>query len=299
MGYIKIKITAGGSQEQVLNTSSVVAVELKSATELSFALEAGSFSIIGTNFTNSTLDNANNAVIESQNESTGVIGPEYVLLKAGLTETFDSITIVSGGGGSGPVVSLFEVNATGGTQSTQRVGAGTAIGACSTLVGGESNNASGCYSFLGGGFTNTASGNSSFVGGGDLNAASSVNSVVVGGGSNTVSGSDSTVGGGRVNTASGNLSTVGSGILNTASGSGSVVAGGGVNTASGFASAILGGEYNNTSIFEKAMIVGSNITADRACATFVNNLSIKNIPTASTGLPSGSVWNNGNVLNIV
>jgi hypothetical protein len=47
------------------------------------------------------------------------------------------------------------------------------------------------------------------------------------------------------------------------------------------------------------MIVGSCITADRQCATFVNNLSIINIPTGSVGLPSGSVWKNGNVLNIV
>ena len=47
------------------------------------------------------------------------------------------------------------------------------------------------------------------------------------------------------------------------------------------------------------MIVGSNITADRACTTFVNNLSIKNIPTSSDGLPSGSVWSNGGVLYIM
>jgi hypothetical protein len=47
------------------------------------------------------------------------------------------------------------------------------------------------------------------------------------------------------------------------------------------------------------MIVGSCITADRACATFVNNLSIMNIPTSSAGLPTGSVWRNGTVLEIV
>ena len=47
------------------------------------------------------------------------------------------------------------------------------------------------------------------------------------------------------------------------------------------------------------LVKGSNITTDRACTTFVNNLSIKNIPTSSAGLPSGSVWKNGNVLNIV
>ena len=54
-----------------------------------------------------------------------------------------------------------------------------------------------------------------------------------------------------------------------------------------------------TILFSTAMIVGSNITADRACATFVNNLSIKNIPTAAAGLPAGSVWSNSGVLNIV
>ena len=47
------------------------------------------------------------------------------------------------------------------------------------------------------------------------------------------------------------------------------------------------------------MIAGDCITADRECATFVNNLSIKDIPTSSAGLPSGSVWNNSGVLNIV
>jgi hypothetical protein len=47
------------------------------------------------------------------------------------------------------------------------------------------------------------------------------------------------------------------------------------------------------------MIVGSCITVDRACATFVNNLSIMNIPTSSAGLPSGSVWNDSGFLKIV
>jgi hypothetical protein len=47
------------------------------------------------------------------------------------------------------------------------------------------------------------------------------------------------------------------------------------------------------------MIVGNNITADRLNTTFVNNLSIKNIPIASAGLPSGSVWSNAGQLCIV
>jgi hypothetical protein len=47
------------------------------------------------------------------------------------------------------------------------------------------------------------------------------------------------------------------------------------------------------------MIIGSFITADRVCTTFVNNLSIKNIPTSGAGLPIGSVWSSGGYLAIV
>jgi hypothetical protein len=47
------------------------------------------------------------------------------------------------------------------------------------------------------------------------------------------------------------------------------------------------------------MIVGDNICANRACATFMNNLSIMNIPASSAGLPSGAVWSNLGILTIV
>ena len=61
---------------------------------------------------------------------------------------------------------------------------------------------------------------------------------------------------------------------------------------------IVGG-YNNTNGSYESHIIGSNITTDRTCTAFVNNLSIKSIPTAATGLPAGAVWNNAGVLNIV
>jgi hypothetical protein len=80
------------------------------------------------------------------------------------------------------------------------------------------------------------------------------------------------------------------------------VVGGAFNTASAYRSAILGGEFNNTSSFCKAMIVGSNITADRTCTTFINALSMKTAPTSSAGLPAGTVWVDttaGNVLKMV
>jgi hypothetical protein len=48
----------------------------------------------------------------------------------------------------------------------------------------------------------------------------------------------------------------------------------GTNNASSAHSGILGGVSNNTSTFTCAMIIGSNITANRACTTFVNDLTI-------------------------
>jgi len=69
--------------------------------------------------------------------------------------------------------------------------------------------------------------------------------------------------------------------------------------ADGNSSAILGGTFNHTTGNTCSFIVGDNITADRACATFVNNLSIMNIPTSSAGLPAGSIWSSGGTLMIV
>lgn len=46
------------------------------------------------------------------------------------------------------------------------------------------------------------------------------------------------------------------------------------------------------------MIVGNNITANRACTTFVNNLSIMDIPSSAAGLPANAVWKNSCVLTI-
>jgi len=65
-------------------------------------------------------------------------------------------------------------------------------------------------------------------------------------------------------------------------------------------SAILGGRNNYiTPSYNDVMIVGNNITGNRSNTTFVNNLSIVNIPTSNFGLPTGSVWRNGTVLEIV
>ena len=105
-----------------------------------------------------------------------------------------------------------------------------------------------------------------------------------------------------VQVGTGTLSTCRICSSNTASGNRSTVSGGSFNTASGCYSASLGGNTNNTSTFARAMIVGSNITADRICTTFVNALSMKTAPISSAGLPAGTVWVDtaaGNVLKMV
>jgi hypothetical protein len=63
-------------------------------------------------------------------------------------------------------------------------------------------------------------------------------------------------------------------------------------------SGIVGGHFNAATCND-AFIVGSCITTNRACTTFVNNLSIIDIPTSSAGLPSKSVWSNAGILTIV
>ena len=118
---------------------------------------------------------------------------------------------------------------------------------------------------------------------------------------NTASSNYSTVSGGYVNTASARYSAVVGGSFNTSSNYGTTVLGGFQNTASGCYSGILGGSCNISSN-DRAFIVGSNITSDRNCTTFVNALSMKTAPTSSAGLPAGTVWVDtaaGNVLKMV
>ena len=178
-----------------------------------------------------------------------------------------------------------------------------ASGIQSVIGGGISNSSVEAYNTIGGGNGNTASGlygiGGATVSGGTQNTASGPWSTVSGGANNTSSNYYSVVGGGWGNNATQRWSTISGGYNNTASAMYSSVLGGVNNTASGTYSAIIGGQSNNINSYSKAMIVGSNITADRTDCTFVSNLSIKSIPTSATGLPAGSVWNNGGVLNIV
>lgn len=124
----------------------------------------------------------------------------------------------------------------------------------------------------------------SVIGGGDYNTNRGDFSVIAGGCANTTSAKSSVVSGGHGNIADKDYAFVG---------------GGQNNRANGEHSSVVGGQNNSTKEYTNAHIVGSNIEADRNDTTFVNNLSIKDIPTSSKNLPKGSIWSNKGVLTIV
>lgn len=213
-------------------------------------------------------------------------------------------SIVTGGSGNGHSCGLL--NFIGGGQLNRIYSSGGAtisggcyncIGLCGTtsVISGGSGNCMDCcseYSSIGGGSSNLHR-----VSRGGVIAGGSTNRVVgcniIGG---TCSVSYNAIGGGTANCISkSQSSTISGGYINAI-----LATNIGATNATGCNfNGILGGQRN--CILDKCstFIVGSCITADRDCATFVNNLSIKNIPTSSAGLPAGSVWNDGGFLKIV
>ena len=189
---------------------------------------------------------------------------------------------VIGGGGNNTASGYRSVIAGGFSNTTSAVAA--------FIGGGFINSASGYYSTVSGGYCNSASGRCATVGGGYCNSASDQDSTVAGGCQNTASGLYATVGGGYLNVASGTSSTVGGGQNNSANSNWTTIGGGNSNTVSGDYSGIFGGANNSITGYSKTFIVGSDITADRTCTTFVNNLSITNLQDGSGGLPSGAVY---------
>lgn len=109
------------------------------------------------------------------------------------------------------------------------------------------------------------------------------NSAVLSGDFNIIRADESVICSGNANTISENNSFIGSGKGNTIDSENSTIVGG----------------TNNKTKFKNTHIIGSDIEADTEDTTFVNRLSIKNIPNSSNGLPKGAVWNNKGVLSIV
>lgn len=123
----------------------------------------------------------------------------------------------------------------------------------------------------------------SFVSASETNKIDAEFSAILSGEYNVVRGDNSVVAGGNANTISGKNSFIGSGKGNDVDADDSTIAGG----------------SNNSIKHKNTHILGSNIETNREDTTFVENLSITNIPNSDKGLPKGAVWNNKGILSIV
>ena len=112
-----------------------------------------------------------------------------------------------------------------------------------------------------------------------------------GGNQNTISsGGGSVISGGLCNRTNFQYNFIGTGINNTTSGCYSTIVGGISNTTNSDYTTILGGRANTVlSGNPRSFVIGTNIVTNRQCTTFVNALSIQDIPTNSNQ-PSGTVW---------
>lgn len=123
----------------------------------------------------------------------------------------------------------------------------------------------------------------SFVSNNETNKIDAEFSAILSGEYNIIRGSNSIILSGNGNTISGRSSIIGSG--------------GGNNIDADYST--IGGGTNNKTKYNNTHILGSNIEANREDTTFVENLSITNIPNSDKGLPKGSIWNNKGILSIV
>ena len=207
------------------------------------------------------------------------------------------LTGISGGGGGGDYSPFItgSINSTGilPREGDNRI----TVGANATVAGGTQNTGSGQCAFIGGGELNYASTSHGAVVGGCKNHALSPQSAVVGGHDNHACANQSFIGAGRYNTVCGYLGAIVSGDSNCISSAVnySFIGGGALNTASAHCSAILGGDRNYiSSSLNNSFIVGSDITADKACYTFMNNLDVEG--TVSASIFSGSFVGDGSGL---
>ena len=133
----------------------------------------------------------------------------------------------------------------------------------------------------------------------ESNTLDGKNSVILSGEYHINRGEFSVINGGESNTTANKFTVINGGKGNTVDADFGVVGGGNANNVNGAFSSVLAGEHNNIDAHTNSHIIGSNIVADRDDTTFIENLSITNLPTSSKGLPKNSIWNNKGVLSIV
>lgn len=180
------------------------------------------------------------------------------------------------------------------------------LGTETSVAGGCCNctsNGSSC-SFIGGGRCNSITGTQNVIGGGVTNCILGTFGAILGGSQNDICcGTHSSIVGGYKNFICGvagvsvNCNFIGGGQCNIIK-QGSChtsILNGCLNTGSADFGAILGGS-NNKLEHNCSFIVGDNITSDKACYTFVNNLNVEG--TVSASVFSGSFVGNATGLDI-
>jgi len=187
-----------------------------------------------------------------------------------------------------------ENNLVQGNRSSVFSGAGN-VNFCeaSFVGGGRYNGAYGDFNSIFGGELSAVVAPFSFIGGGSSNVVTFTAglSAIVGGLNNEVYGNKNFIGAGCCNLSRANYDVILGGKCNNSCTTGcNFIAGGGGNLAS-YKSSILG--VGSCSIICNGYntVIGKGVVADNLqCFLFVNNISIKNIPLNSIGLPRGSVW---------
>jgi hypothetical protein len=190
------------------------------------------------------------------------------------------------GGGSGNTnynYSQLSVIGGGSCNRIAGVGATNQCSFCSVIAGGSSNVI--CCSkdsFIGGGGgnLNTQASSGSVIGGGVLNCNTTSVASTIGGGignaHNVVN--FGFIGGGYKNVSSADLTVIGGGSYNIIAQYNGVIGGGYYNRVCGINSSILGGTGNLVpAAYPNSHIIGSNITANAANTTFVENLTATGI----------------------
>jgi hypothetical protein len=125
------------------------------------------------------------------------------------------------------------------------------------------------------------------------------NSVILSGEYHINRGEFSVINGGESNTTANKYTIINGGKGNTVDADFGIINGGNSNSVNGDFSSVLAGENNNTQKHKNAHIIGSNITADSDDTTFVEILSIKNMPKSPKGLKVGTLWSDKGLVRIV
>lgn len=177
----------------------------------------------------------------------------------------------------------------------------SSIGTNAAIIAGEGNYASGRCS-LTSGYKNRNEGNFTTVMGQNNTSSASHNSVLIATNSDVCNSNNSTIVGawssciditGEVSSYSSILGGVGNYILGT-NGQYNIIGGGRNNRIdNAYSSSIVGG-FNNCVTHNNTHIIGSDLTTDKACYTFMNNLDVEG--TISSSIFSGSYVGDGSGL---